>query len=450
MCGVPVPCGALGMSMAEDYFDRATIVVRSGAGGAGAATFRREKYVPRGGPNGGDGGRGGHVYLIADPNLNTLLGFRYERFFAAENGGSGQKNAMHGRNGKDVEVRVPPGTVVHATIDGIRYTIDLERPGQRLLAARGGRGGLGNLHFATSVRQAPRIAERGEPGQELTLELELKLIADVGLVGFPNAGKSTLLSVISAARPRIASYPFTTLQPNLGLVEVGDYERFVVADIPGLIEGAHAGVGLGHDFLRHVERTRVLIHVVDAAGVDGRDPLDDFHQINQELRLYQPALVDRPQVVALNKLDLPEAREQLPRLRRELPVAPEDLFPIAAATGEGLAPLLRRVADLLRAQPAPQRLPADPDEEPLTWPLPPVDENAFSVEPAGRGWRVRGVKIERLVKMTNFDQPEAVDRLQRVLDAAGISKALLDAGLQEGDTVTIAGVELEWDSLRFE
>jgi GTP-binding protein len=436
--------------MAEDYFDRATIEVRSGTGGSGAASFRREKFVPRGGPDGGDGGRGGHVYLLADPDLNTLLAFRYERKFAAQNGGNGQKKNMHGRNGDDFVVRVPPGTVVRATIDSETYTIDLARPGQRLLAARGGRGGLGNVHFTTAVRQAPRIAELGEPGQRLELELELKLIADVGLVGFPNAGKSTLLSVVSAARPKIASYPFTTLQPNLGIVDVGIHDRFVVADIPGLIEGAHAGVGLGHDFLRHVERTRVLIHVVDAAGVDGRDPLDDFQQINAELHLYRPELAERPQVVALNKLDLPEARENLARLRRELPVAPENFFPIAAATREGVDALLRRVAELLREQPAPVRDAVEPGEEPLTWPLPVVNENSFTVERERGGWRVRGPKIERLVRMTNFNQPEAVDRVQRVLDATKISQALLEAGLQEGDMVYIAEAELEWDSQRFE
>jgi GTP-binding protein len=436
--------------MAEDYFDSATIEVRAGAGGAGAATFRREKFVPLGGPNGGDGGRGGHVYLVADAHINTLLSFRYERKFAAENGGNGQKNKMYGRQGKDLEITVPVGTVVRATIDGETYELDLARPGQRLLAARGGRGGLGNVHFTTSTRQAPRIAELGEPGQALTLELELKTIADVGLVGFPNAGKSTLLSVISAARPKIAAYPFTTLQPNLGIVDVGERDRFVVADIPGLIEGAHAGVGLGHDFLRHVERTRVLIHMVDAAGVDYRDPVADFHQINEELRLYRPELAERPQVVALNKMDLPEARENLPRLQGELPVAPADLFPIAAATREGVDALLRRVAELLREQPAAVSAPVEPDEPPLAWPIPVVDENDFEVVPERGGWRVKGVKIERLVRMTNFAQPEAVDRVQRVLEASGVSQALLNAGLQEGDMVFIAEAELEWDSQRFE
>lgn len=429
--------------MSGELFDNVTIFVQSGAGGNGAATFRREKYVPRGGPNGGDGGRGGHVYLVTDPQINTLLPFRYKRKFVAENGANGGKNTMRGRQGQDLEIRVPPGTIVRTEIEGEVYTIDLERPGQRLLAARGGKGGLGNVHFATSTRQTPRIAELGEPGQELQLELELKLIADVGLVGFPNAGKSTLLSVISAARPKIAPYPFTTLQPNLGLVEVGD-ERFVVADIPGLIEGAHQGVGLGFDFLRHIERTRLLIHMIDAAGVDGRDPLEDFHQINAELRQYQPALAARPQLVVLNKLDLPSAQDNLERLRRELPVPPEDIFAIAAATHAGVTSLLERVARHLRDMPGPVRDPVDPDEPPLTWPVPEVDPNLFTIEREAAGWRVRGRKIEQLIAMTNFAQPEALDRIQRVLRASGISAALLEAGIQEGDTVAIRDAELIW------
>jgi GTP-binding protein len=432
------------MKSETDFFDQATIIVRAGNGGNGAATFRREKYVPRGGPNGGDGGRGGHVYLIADPEYNTLLHFRYQRKFVAENGGHGGKNAMHGRNGADVYVPVPPGTVVRTTIDGVTYSVDLARPGQRLLAARGGRGGLGNIHFATSTRQTPRLAELGEPGQELTLELELKMLADVGLIGFPNAGKSTLLSVISAARPKIAAYPFTTLTPNLGIVEVG-LQRFVVADIPGLIEGAHAGVGLGHDFLRHVERTRLLIHIIDAAGVDGRKPWEDYEQINTELRLYQPELAQRKQVVALNKADLPAAQENLPILRARLPVAPEDLFVISAATSSGIEPLLQRVAELLRADPPPQRDPVDPNEPPLQWPLPPVDENAFTIEREDDGFRVRGIKIERLIAMSNLDQDEAIDRIQRVLEASGINEALIAAGVQDGDVVRIGRAELVWD-----
>lgn len=427
--------------MAE-LIDQAEISIKAGDGGDGLATFRREKYVPRGGPNGGDGGRGGDVYLEADPQLNTLLKFQYERKFAAQRGNSGGSGRKTGRSGNDVTITVPCGTLVRTTIDGQRYEVDLVAPGQRLLAARGGKGGLGNTHFTSSTHQAPRIAELGQPGQEFELELELKLIADVGLVGYPNAGKSTLLSVISAARPKIAAYPFTTLVPNLGVVEVGT-QTFVVADIPGLIEGAHAGVGLGHDFLRHVERTRLLIHIVDAAGTEGRDPLDDFIRINEELRLYQPQLAERPQIVALNKLDLPDSHANIERLRKELSVTKENLFAISAATSEGLQPLLRRVAELLREMPNP--LAALPrSTEVLEWPLPPVDPNAFTISRENGGFRVRGQKIERLVSMLNFAQPESIDRLQRNLEATGISEALREAGIEEGDSVFIERAELQW------
>jgi GTP-binding protein len=426
--------------MAGEFYDRARISVEAGAGGDGSATFRREKYVPRGGPDGGDGGRGGHVYLLADAHLNTLLPFKERRRFAAARGGNGGSSRKHGRDGRDVIVRVPPGTVVRAEVDGEIYEVDLEAPGMRLLAARGGKGGLGNVHFATSTQQAPRIAELGQPGEAYELDLELKLLADVGLIGFPNAGKSTLLSMISAAKPKIAPYPFTTLQPNLGVVEVGDYS-FVVADIPGLIEGAHRGVGLGFDFLRHVERTRLLIHLVDAAGVDGRDPLADYQQINEELRLYQPELAARPQVVALNKADLPEARERLPQLRAALNLPAVDVFAISAATREGVDALMGRVAARLAEIPAPSRAPR---EETLTWPTPVVDDRVFSVEPEGLGWRVRGRKIERLISMTNFAQPEALRRIERVLQASGISNALRAAGVQEGDPVYIEKAELVW------
>lgn len=398
--------------------------------------------MPRGGPDGGDGGRGGNVYVVADPRLNTLLPFRYQSRFLAEQGANGSRQTRTGKQGKDIEITVPPGTLVRAEIDGQTYTVDLAQPGQRLLAARGGRGGLGNIHFVSSTHQVPRIAELGEPGQELTLDLELKLLADVGLVGFPNAGKSTLLAAISAARPKIAPYPFTTLQPNLGVVEVGDM-TFVAADIPGLIEGAHEGVGLGFDFLRHVERTRVLIHVVDAAGVEGRDPLDDFRQINAELAAYQPELAERPQIVALNKSDLPDAQENLPRLLAELGVPRERIFSISAATRVGIGPLLAYVAQQLRElmPPLPRQALV---EEVLTWPLPLVDDNAFTITREGDVWRVRGKKIERLISMTNFAQDEALDRIQRVLAASGISAALEKAGVQEGDTVAIEKAELIW------
>jgi GTP-binding protein len=426
--------------MAGEFYDRAKIFVRAGDGGDGSATFRREKYVPRGGPDGGDGGRGGHVYILADRHLNTLLPFKERRRFIADRGGNGGTSRKHGRDGRDVVVRVPPGTVVRTEIDGEAYEIDLEAPGMRLLAAHGGKGGLGNVHFATSTHQVPRIAELGQPGEAYELELELKLLADVGLIGFPNAGKSTLLASVSAARPKVAPYPFTTLQPNLGVAEVGDFS-FVIADIPGLIEGAHRGVGLGFDFLRHVERTRLLIHVVDAAGVDGRDPLADYRQINDELRLYQPELALRPQVVALNKADLPEARENLPRLREQIELPDDAIFAISAATRAGVDTLMQHVAAYLAELPAPSR---DRREETLEWPLPEVDDRMFSVEPEGQGWRVHGKKIERLISMTNFAQPESLRRIERVLQASGISEALRRAGVQEGDTVFIEKAELIW------
>jgi GTP-binding protein len=426
--------------MAGEFYDQANITVQAGDGGDGAASFRREAHVPRGGPDGGDGGRGGHIYIVADAHLNTLLPFREQRRFKSERGGNGSGARKHGRDGRDLTVRVPPGTIVRTTIDGEPYEVDLAAPGMRLLAARGGKGGLGNVHFATSTHQTPRIAELGQPGEAFEVELELKSLADVGLVGFPNAGKSTLLSIISAARPKIGAYPFTTIQPNLGVAAVGDYS-FVVADIPGLIEGAHRGVGLGFDFLRHVERTRLLIHVVDAAGVDGRDPLADYRQINAELEQYQPELARRPQIVALNKADLPEAQANLDRLLAAIRTPDTEVFAISGATRAGVDALMQRVAARLAAMPA--RDLAARDEE-LTWPVPEVDERLFTVEPEGEGWRVRGKKIERLISMTNFAQSEALMRIQRVLEASGISAALLAAGIQEGDPVYIEKAELIW------
>ncbi len=396
--------------------------------------------MPRGGPDGGDGGRGGHIYILADAHLNTLLSFREQRQFKAEPGGNGGGSRKHGRDGKDLTIRVPPGTIVRATIGGEQYEVDLATPGMRLLAARGGKGGLGNVHFATSTHQVPRIAELGQPGEAYEIDLELKSLADVGLVGFPNAGKSTLLSIISAARPKIGAYPFTTIQPNLGVVAVGDYS-FVVADIPGLIEGAHRGVGLGFDFLRHVERTRLLIHMVDAAGVDGRDPLDDYHTINQELRQYQPELARRPQIVALNKADLPEAQANLERLQAAIQTPETEVLIISGATRAGVEALMQRVAARLAAMPVAEQA---VHAEDLTWPVPEVDERLFTVEREGEGWRVRGKKIERLISMTNFAQSEALMRIQRVLEASGINAALLKAGVQEGDPVFIEKAELIW------
>ncbi len=430
-----------------DFIDEVTISVKAGNGGDGMATFRREKYVPRGGPDGGDGGRGGDVYLAVSPHLNTLLPFKFQTRFAAENGHNAGRQRMTGRSGEDLIIDVPPGTSVTTEIEGEQQTIDLLYPGQRLLVARGGKGGLGNVHFATSTHQVPRIAELGEPGDERELHLELKVIADVGLVGFPNAGKSTLLSVVSAARPKIAHYPFTTLTPNLGVVELHDF-TFVMADIPGLIEGASAGVGLGHDFLRHIERTRVLVHVVDAAGTEGRDPYEDFVTINAELQAYSPELAARPQLVALNKHDLPDAQAYDELLTPQIVawgIDPANIFTISAATRQGIEPLITRVVAVLQELPSPHAsLPTSDDV--LTFQFTEVDPNDFWLEEEEDGvMRVHGVKIERLVSMTNFAQYEALARLQRVMKAMGIIEALEAAGVKNGDFVRIEKAELVWN-----
>jgi len=428
-------------AMTADYFDQATIFLQAGTGGDGMATMRREKFVPRGGPDGGDGGRGGHIYLEADPSLNTLLQFREKHRYEAGPGKNGGTARKHGSDGRDVVIRVPLGTQAKATIEGKTYVVDLIAPQQRLLAARGGKGGLGNVHFTTSVHQAPRIAELGEPGQKITLELELKLLADVGLVGFPNAGKSSLIAALSSARPKIASYPFTTLQPNLGVVGYGD-DSFVIADIPGLVEGAHRGVGLGHSFLRHIERTRVLIHVVDMAAVDQRDPWDDYVRINDELVQYRPELAQRPQIIALNKSDLPDSDVFIDAYLARFRAEKRPVFVISAGARTGLEPLLKGVVQLLQNQP--RLIDSQPREEVLHWPIDDLNEHVFYVEAERNGFRVRGRRIERLVSMTNFAQSESLGRLQRVLEATGITAELLRQGIEVGQTVYIEKAALTW------
>ncbi len=416
-------------------FDEARIYVCSGDGGDGIITFRREKYVPRGGPSGGDGGRGGDVILRADPHLNTLINFKYQSHFKAEHGGRGGSNNKTGKDGSDMIVAVPPGTVVRDTATG-EVLADLVRPGQQVIVAKGGRGGRGNARFANSRNQAPRIAERGEPGQARWLQLELKLIADVGIVGVPNAGKSTLLSVISAAKPKIADYPFTTLEPNLGVVE-RDHRTVVAADIPGLVEGAHAGAGLGHAFLRHVQRTRVLIHLLDGASAD---PLADFNQINQELALFDEKLGEKPQIVVLNKLDLPEAQERWRQLRPALAARGYEALAISAATHQGIDVLVNRLFALLDA------LPAQEAGAVVETPVYRLEERVpFTItrDPAG-AFHVRGERIERAAAMTYWDYDEAVLRFQRTLEALGITAALEAAGVQPGDTVYIGDFEMEW------
>lgn len=431
--------------------DRARIQVTAGNGGRGVASFRREKFVPMGGPDGGDGGRGGHVYLRVVDDLNSLLPFKYRSHFKAEHGQPGRSRNQHGRQGEHLYVDVPPGTMVLDDETG-EPLADLVEVGQEFLVARGGKGGLGNTHFVNSVRQAPKIAELGEPGEAFWIRLELKLIADVGLVGFPNAGKSTLLAAASAARPKIADYPFTTLEPNLGVVEVGGIrgETFVMADIPGLIEGAAEGVGLGHEFLRHVERTRLLIHVIDGSGgLEGRDPFEDFELVDAELRAYSDDLVGKARFVAINKIDLPEARDNLPRLRTALEGRVERVFEISGVTGEGVADLMAAVAERLRDIPRITEM--LPESDYRTYTLDEADETYWEAEQrSAHHFEVRGVKLERTMKMTDFSNEEAADRFQRVLEAAGISKKLEQMGIQPGDTVHIAGADLIWDEASLE
>jgi GTP-binding protein len=457
------------------FYDRAKIWIRAGNGGNGSASFRREKFIPKGGPDGGDGGRGGSVYLRVNPNLNTLLPFHYKQHFKAEHGGAGGSNQRHGKAGKDLYIDVPPGTFVEvidenpvsgAAAEAVQT--DMVRPGQMLMLARGGRGGLGNVHFATSTHQTPRYAEKGEPGEERTVHLELKIIADVGVVGYPNVGKSTLLSVVSAAQPKVADYPFTTLEPMLGVVRLGeeDGDTFVMADIPGLIEGASGGAGLGLEFLRHVERTRLLVHVVDGSAglwraegeeVDAAthpsqttDPISDFKRINAELEQYDPGMAEKPQVVAINKIDIPEVRERVPALREAFEkLGYEQVYPISAATREGVNELMWAVATKLRELPKPEwseEAEAEEEEEVVVRPRHVAAESkAFQVEQEGKGrFRVIGPRVERMVVMTDMGNPFALDRLQREFEKLGVTRALSEAGVETGDTVAFGRVELEW------
>lgn len=416
-------------------YDEATIQIKSGNGGNGIVHFRREKFVPRGGPAGGDGGKGGDVYLAVELTLNTLLSFAQQKYFAAENGQHGGTNNRTGRSGNDLVIPVPPGTIVRDA-NSNALIADLVEPGQRVMVAKGGRGGRGNARFASSTNQAPRIAEKGEPGEQRTLALELKLLADIGIVGVPNAGKSTLLSVVSNARPKIANYPFTTLEPNLGVVQF-DERDVVLADIPGLIEGAHMGIGLGHGFLRHIQRTRVLIHLLDGTS---EDPLADFHQINTELALFDEALGEKPQIIALNKMDLPQAQERWPDVRAALNALGHEPLAISAATHENVRELLGKAINALDALP---EAPEEPAERPV-YTLG-DDPLAFEItrEPDG-SYRVSGQRIERAVAMTYWDYDQAVARFQRILESMGVSEALREAGVQPGDTVHIGDMELEW------
>ncbi len=415
--------------------DEAKIYVKAGDGGDGVVAFRREKYVPRGGPAGGHGGNGGDVVMEADRNLNTLISFTKRSHFKAERGEHGGGKNMAGATGAEVVIPVPLGTVVRNADTG-ELVADLVEPGQRVVVARGGRGGRGNTSFKSATNQAPRIAERGLPGDELWLQLELKLIADVGLIGVPNAGKSTLLSVVSAAQPKIADYPFTTLQPNLGVVTL-DHRDLVMADIPGLIEGAHSGAGLGHQFLRHVERCRLLVHLLNGASPD---LLAEFDQINEELALFSPRLAGKPQLVALNKIDLPDAQAHWPAVKARAQELGLPAYKISAATGEGVQPLLRVIFERLEELPREELY----EEEVPVFTLA-DDETTFEIGRAIDGnWQVTGPRIEQLARQTYWDNDEGVMRAYRILEKMGVHEALREAGVEPGDTVYLHDVELEW------
>lgn len=416
------------------FYDRAKIYVRSGDGGDGMISFRREKFVPLGGPDGGDGGKGGDIIVTTNSNLNSLVRFHRNNHYKAEHGNHGNPKRQTGAQGENIHLEVPLGTIIR-NAETNELLADLSDEDQEAIILSGGRGGRGNIRFSSSRNQAPRVAERGEPGEELWLTLELKLIADVGIVGVPNAGKSTLLSVISAAKPKIANYPFTTLRPNLGVASLDDYSTIVFADIPGLIEGAAGGSGLGHDFLRHVERTRVLVHLLDGAAAE---PLEDWAMINQELALYDVALEKKPQLVVLNKIDLPDAIAWEPILKEEIEKLGYPYLAISAATGQGIQEMLYQVNALVENTPQDD---LDLKEEPIISPQPDDD---FSIKREGSAWRVSGRKIERVAAMTYFEFDATLVRFQQILEKMGITKALKAAGVAEGDIVIIGDQELEW------
>ena len=418
------------------FADEARIFVQGGKGGDGAVSLRHDKYAPRGGPDGGNGGRGGDVIILAASAVRTLVDFLHRVHFRAEPGRHGQGNTRDGRHGADRVTRVPAGTVVRDADSG-EALADLTRPGQRVLVAKGGKGGRGNAVFATATERTPRFAEKGEPGQQRWLTVELKLLADVGLIGLPNVGKSTLLSRVSAARPKIADYPFTTLAPMLGVVRAGEERSFVMADLPGLIEGAHLGKGRGTRFLRHVERTQVLVHVLDLAATD-RNPISDFRTITEELRLHDERLAALPQVVAANKIDLPEARAQLPAVEAAFAAQQTAVFPVSAVTGEGVPRLIGRLADLVERAPRPA--PVETEELIVPQTEAPLEVTRLSEH----AFRVRGADVERLVLMTDFENEEALPHFQRQLVRLGVVRRLRELGAQEGDKVGIGEHEFDF------
>lgn len=426
------------------FVDQVKIYVKAGNGGDGMVAFRREKFVPNGGPAGGDGGKGADVVFVVDEGLRTLVDFRFKRIFKAEHGEHGMSKSMHGRGAEDLVVKVPQGTIVK-DIDTGEIIADLVAHGQRAVIAKAGRGGRGNKRFATPANPAPELSENGEPGQERNVQLELKVLADVGLVGFPSVGKSTLLSVVSAARPKIAAYHFTTIVPNLGMVDAGDGRSFVMADLPGLIEGASQGVGLGHQFLRHIERTRVIVHVIDMSGSEGRVPYEDYMAINNELEQYNLRLMERPQIIVANKMDMPDAEENLKEFKTKIA---EDIpvFPISAVTKTGLRELLLAIADKLESTPEfPLNEILEQEDEDTVLYKYVAEEPDFEItrEPDGT-FVLSGAKIERLFTMTNFERDASISRFARQLRAMGVDEALRKRGAKDGDIVRLLDYEFEF------
>lgn len=426
------------------FVDHVKIYVKGGDGGDGMVAFRREKYVPNGGPAGGDGGHGGNVVFEVEEGLRTLMDFRYKRHFKADRGEHGMSKGMHGRKSEDLIVKVPPGTVV-INAETKAVIADLVEHGQRAVIAKAGRGGRGNCRFATPSNPAPELAEKGEPGEELEVILELKVLADVGLVGFPSVGKSTLLSVVSAAKPKIGAYHFTTIVPNLGMVETEDGRSFAMADLPGLIEGAHQGVGLGMQFLRHIERTRVIVHVIDMSGMEGRDPYEDYVTINNELQEYNLRLTERPQIVVANKMDMPGAEENLEEFKKKVG---EDVkvFPVSAVSRQGLKPVLFEIADLLEVTPEFQLHEITEEESDATVLYKhKAQKDDFEITRDSDGsWILEGGSIERLFKMTDFSREDGIRRFARQLRAMGIDDALRERGAVDGDVVRLLEFEFEF------
>ena len=420
------------------FIDRARIFVQSGKGGDGMSSFRHEKFVPKGGPNGGDGGQGGNVVLVADRNVNTLVDFRFRRLFKAKPGGKGEGSNTSGRNAEDLVITVPLGTIVKDEETG-QVMADLSRDGQRAIVAKGGRGGRGNWHFRTSANRTPTFAERGEPGEERWLRLELKVLADVGLLGYPSVGKSSILRKVSAAQPEVAAYHFTTLNPILGVVNLPDHRSFVMADIPGLIDGASEGVGLGHDFLRHIERTKILIHVIDVSGIEGRDPIEDYEKINAELAKYSEKLSRKQQIVAANKIDLLGDSDNLERLMDYMAAHGVEVYPICAMTGEGMDKLLERVWTML------EEYVEEPDETTEEVVYKAQNKPDFEVKRDDDGaFVITGARIENLVAMTNFDDDQSLRRFQRIWRYMELDKLLQEHGIQDGNTVRIYSMEFEY------